>query len=220
MVTADGATGYTPRAPYDRMLATFGNQHVPLAWSTQLRLGGRLVAPVRAGLACLTANGDSTAEGHYLATPGYFMAHRATPDTVATLPPAAEGPSWPPRQPAQPSSIVYDNSFRFILSLVLPGLVYGNVGSDLYHIELIDADGSTVQLTPCGELTQHGPRPLWDLIENAHDTWTNLGKPSREQFGITVTPDRQWVWLDDPRSEYQWRLDTAGGGVSGSAAIS
>lgn len=208
VATADGAAAYAPRAPYDRLLATFGNRYVPVAWITQLRPGGKLVAPIRAGLGCLTVTGDNTAEGHYLATPGYFMAHRATPDTVATLPPAADGPAWPPRQPAQPSSIVYDNSFRFILSLVLPDLVYGNVGSDLYHIELTDADSSTVQLTPDGGLIQRGPQPLWDLIEHTHDTWTTLGKPGRERFGITVIPDRQWVWLDDPRSEHQWRLDT------------
>ncbi len=136
------------------------------------------------------------------------MAHRATPDAVATLPPAAEGPVWPMRQPAQPSSIVYDNSFRFILSLVFPDLVYGNVGSDLYHIELTDADGSSVLLTGAGELTQRGPRALWDVIEGTHATWISWGKPGRERFGITVMPDRPWVWLDDPHSDHQWRLDT------------
>lgn len=31
VVTADGAAGYAPRAPYDRLLATFGNRHVPAA---------------------------------------------------------------------------------------------------------------------------------------------------------------------------------------------
>ncbi|MPZ67599.1 MAG: hypothetical protein GEU83_19600 [Pseudonocardiaceae bacterium] len=133
------------------------------------------------------------------------MPHRATPNAATTLPSAAEGPVWPPRQPAQPSSIVYDNSFRFVISLVLPDLTYGNVGSDLYHIELTDADGSTVRLTPDGELGQRGPRPLWDLIEQAHDTWTTLGKPSRERFGLSVSAGEQWVWLDDPAG-HSWAL--------------
>lgn len=210
VVTADGALGYAPLAPYDRLLVTFGNRHIPAAWLTQLRHGGRLVAPIRAGLAQLRIGADSTAEGRYLATPGYFMSHRATPDAVSAQPAAAQHPVWPPRQPAQPSSVVYDNSFRFVLSLLLPDLTYGNIASDLYDIELTDTDGSTVRLTPDGELTQRGPRPLWDLVEQAHDTWTALGRPGRERFGLSATPDEQWVWLDEPDSRHRWPLAVAG----------
>ncbi|MEQ4723553.1 methyltransferase domain-containing protein [Nonomuraea sp. B19D2] len=32
----------------------------------------------------------------------------------------------------------------------------------------------------------------------AHLTWTKWGEPERERFGLTVTPEGQWIWLDSP----------------------
>jgi hypothetical protein len=45
---------------------------------------------------------------------------------------------------------------------------------------------------------QHGPRRLWDEVEEAYSWWTSAGGPGRERFGMTVTADDQWVWLDHP----------------------
>ncbi|WTL22907.1 methyltransferase domain-containing protein [Streptomyces sp. NBC_01506] len=36
--------------------------------------------------------------------------------------------------------------------------------------------------------------------------WEREGRPQRERFGITVGPDRQWAWLDDPSGPYAWSL--------------
>jgi len=44
-VTGDGALGYPPRAPYDRVLSTASVQQVPYAWVAQTRPGGRVVTP-------------------------------------------------------------------------------------------------------------------------------------------------------------------------------
>ncbi|MFD3469754.1 methyltransferase domain-containing protein [Streptomyces sp. NPDC058682] len=43
VVDADGALGWPPNAPYDVVLATFSVDHIPPAWLTQLRPGGRIV---------------------------------------------------------------------------------------------------------------------------------------------------------------------------------
>lgn len=51
-----------------------------------------------------------------------------------------------------------------------------------------------------------GPRDLWAEIEAAHDLWSRLGRPDWERFGLTVTPDSQWVWLDDPNGSHRWLL--------------
>ncbi|MET9554838.1 methyltransferase domain-containing protein [Streptomyces sp. NPDC006645] len=40
--------------------------------------------------------------------------------------------------------------------------------------------------------------------------WEREGRPQRERFGITVGPDRQWAWLDDPSGPYVWSLSPGG----------
>jgi hypothetical protein len=47
-------------------------------------------------------------------------------------------------------------------------------------------------------VAQYGPRRLWDEVEEAYYWWIEAGRPDRERFGMTVTADDQWVWLDHP----------------------
>lgn len=51
LLYGDGMLGYPRGAPYSAIIAAAGGHAVPLAWTDQLAVGGRLVAPV------LTANG-------------------------------------------------------------------------------------------------------------------------------------------------------------------
>lgn len=41
------------------------------------------------------------------------------------------------------------------------------------------------------------------------DLWRREGRPGRERFGVTVTPEGQWSWLDDPQGPYVWPLGEA-----------
>ncbi|MEV6686546.1 methyltransferase domain-containing protein [Streptomyces sp. NPDC051130] len=41
------------------------------------------------------------------------------------------------------------------------------------------------------------------------DLWRREGRPGRERFGVTVTPQGQWSWLDDPQGPYVWPLGEA-----------
>lgn len=47
VILGDGALGYAPNAPYDRIVATVGAHGVPHAWLDQLAPGGRLLTPLR-----------------------------------------------------------------------------------------------------------------------------------------------------------------------------
>lgn len=47
MVCGDGEYGYSPNAPYDRIIATAGAWEIPDAWADQLAPGGILVVPLR-----------------------------------------------------------------------------------------------------------------------------------------------------------------------------
>lgn len=47
VVTGDGAIGYAPGAPYDRIIATAGTWDIPPAWTEQAAPEARLVVPLR-----------------------------------------------------------------------------------------------------------------------------------------------------------------------------
>ncbi|MFK8909992.1 methyltransferase domain-containing protein [Streptomyces sp. YS-3] len=43
----------------------------------------------------------------------------------------------------------------------------------------------------------------------AYALWRREGHPGRERFGVTVSGERQWAWLDDPRGPHTWPLRDA-----------
>jgi hypothetical protein len=45
---------------------------------------------------------------------------------------------------------------------------------------------------------QSGKRRLWDEVSAAFRWWRQQGRPGFRRFGLTVTADRQEVWLDEP----------------------
>lgn len=45
-ICADGSKGYGKNAPYDKILASASAQELPNAWKEQLKIGGRIVAPI------------------------------------------------------------------------------------------------------------------------------------------------------------------------------
>lgn len=51
IVTADGAAGYAPNAPYDRIILTVNAADIAPAWAAQLQPGGLLVLPLSVGAA-------------------------------------------------------------------------------------------------------------------------------------------------------------------------
>lgn len=101
---------------------------------------------------------------------------------------------------------MWDNQFRFIVNLTLPELIHGHGAGGLNDIVLTSPDGSQARHAPDGELHQTGPRRLWDEIEATHSSWREWGSPRRERFGLTATPQGQWVWLDEPHGELRWRV--------------
>ncbi|MEU0210574.1 methyltransferase domain-containing protein [Streptomyces canus] len=47
-----------------------------------------------------------------------------------------------------------------------------------------------------------------DTLEprEAYALWEREGQPRRERYGITVSGEREWAWLDDPEGPYTWPL--------------
>lgn len=178
---------------------------IPAAWIEQTRIGGIVLAPVFSGLAKLTVTEPGHAEGRFIG-PGYFMRHRATPDAPPNRGKTAvtAEPAWSRRDTGLPAGVYYDNDFRFMLDLTMPRLSHSHPGGNLNDLILRVPDGSQAHITPDGELFQSGPRRLWDEIETLRQTWRSLGAPPRGRFGLTVTPQRQTIWLDSPDSDHRW----------------
>ncbi|MDH6518993.1 protein-L-isoaspartate(D-aspartate) O-methyltransferase [Streptomyces sp. SAI-135] len=40
----------------------------------------------------------------------------------------------------------------------------------------------------------------------AYALWEREGRPGRERYGVTVSGDREWAWLDDPEGPCAWPL--------------
>jgi hypothetical protein len=55
-------------------------------------------------------------------------------------------------------------------------------------------------------VAEGGPRRVWQIIEDAHQTWIDLGQPGWDSFGLTVEPDQQTVWFDNVDSDRSWQL--------------
>ena len=62
VINADGSKGYRKEAPYDKIIAgAAAAGDVPIAWKKQLKIGGRIVAPVENSVIVI----DKTAKNKY-----------------------------------------------------------------------------------------------------------------------------------------------------------
>ncbi|GGP56723.1 methyltransferase domain-containing protein [Saccharothrix coeruleofusca] len=207
-VLGDGERGCPERAPYDRVLGTCAVSRVPTAWLAQTRPGGLVVTTLNralgAGLVRVESDGAGGGVGRVLREDGRFMPLRAHAPTWsrAALEHARTAPPEDSRTTELSARSVVEASsgFEFFAGLVLGDVV---VGFD--PVRLAHPDGSWARHRH-GVVEQGGPRRLWDLAEEGYRRWRALDRPRRQRFGVTVTPDAQWFWLDAPNSPHRWPL--------------
>jgi protein-L-isoaspartate O-methyltransferase len=106
VVTRDGALGCPSRAPFDRIIATCAVASVPPDWLSQCRPGALILAPLATGLIALRIADAEHGEGHFLATPAYFVPLRGSE------------PPPPVRTKGLPAGPLLEDSFRFLLNVV------------------------------------------------------------------------------------------------------
>jgi protein-L-isoaspartate O-methyltransferase len=148
VAVADGARGYAPGAPYDRVLATCGLGRVPVAWLEQLEHDGVILANVGLGLARLRKGGDGSASGRFLPDAAGFMRLRSPsvpgqPTVTRVLSATAGDPDRVYRVDRIPG--LEDHAMaEFLLSLLLPSglrVVQHRDGSEV-HCVLDGASGA------------------------------------------------------------------------------
>lgn len=218
VIVGDGAAGWPDGAPYDRVQCTYAVRRIPTAWVEQTRPGGVILAPWettlthQGALVRLTVQEDGIASGPFL-WPVRFMGSRPerTPqiDRNDYLPP---GGGWPPGtvesatrlRPADLWATPYGPAW-WTVGLLVPDMVYatssrkdGTVLGWLFSLRCRSWAIAFFDDAPEAEVYQGGPRRLWDEVEAAHRWWTEQGRPGHEDFGLTVGPDGERVWLRSP----------------------
>ncbi|MFD2419607.1 methyltransferase domain-containing protein [Amycolatopsis pigmentata] len=222
LAATDGALGAPRFAPFDRIIATVAFDRVPGAWIAQTVPGAKILMPVdltgRAGLlVLLTTDGTGLAQGHFLSHQGWFMATRANPDAQPLLGKALDDKTGSTRETALPVTVAANaqEPFEFFAALLTGGyawLEFTPSDGGPRQTVLAHRDGSWVNHTATGgdqapcTVRQGGPRLLWDEIERLHEQWTELGRPVRERFGLTVAGGEHVLWLDDPQGPHRWTL--------------
>lgn len=215
-VTGDGALGYPPSAPYDRVIATVGCKDLPYAWVAQTRPGGRLVAPSWALNYCglllaLTVGDDGTASGHFVDDVSFMMmrdqrAHRSRKVIDDDYDQATVTETM--LHPAEVASPSYARGAVIAIGTRVPDcrLDYfpsADPGSKDGTLRLADhRSGSWARLHydhdggPPYRVRQFGPRRLWDEVQSAHQWWVERGRPGADRWRCTVTSDGQRIELE------------------------
>lgn len=221
VVAGDGANGYRTNSPFDRILATCSTWPIPTGWIEQLAVDGILLCnalnSLDGGLLRITKIGDGCASGNFLPYTAYFMSmrgSRAEQPPVGQLVRTVTQPAGDIRDAMIPPDLG-DDSFRLFASLYLQDVVwFGSPGAASVEaapslVGLSDGSWARTDLVKGGaRVVQHGERRLWDTLESAYRQWTELGRPRRDRYGISITPGMQWAWLDDPAGEQQWLLSS------------
>lgn len=213
---ADGMAGYPPSAPYSRIIATVGVPQIPRAWIAQTAGNGRILANVYrqlggGALALLTVR-DGRAEGRFLPNYGGFMPVRQLrrPGEIALVRAARQTDSSQ-RDTSVTGRVLDDEPFAFFAALLIPAQrIAIHHQSKPAEFWLLATDGSwacqTTDQSGTPTVNQHGPLHLWDDLEHAHSTWTALGAPARQDFGLTVAEDGTHMLWNMRQPAVTWPL--------------
>jgi protein-L-isoaspartate(D-aspartate) O-methyltransferase len=207
----DGGHGWPAATPYDRVIATYAVDEVPWSWVTQTRPGGRIVTPWgRLGHVALTVADDGHSASGWFQGLAQFMPARGAAATVRSFAQVrGTGPAQDERATARDLTPLRDNPhLLFALRVALPDIrITTGTDADGVNAWLHD-DTSWASLSALGGggalVFQGGPRRLAEEMEQAWDTWAAAGSPDVYDYGMTVTPDAQYVWAHDEITGPRW----------------
>ncbi|MFI1382444.1 methyltransferase [Embleya sp. NPDC020886] len=215
VITGDGEQGWAAGGPYRRIVCTCSATRVPGAWLEQVVPGGRIVTPwatAWTAYGTLRLDVDSDAARGRFGPGGAFMAMRGHRSPVTDVADVVR----PEHRPEESTTTLSpwavaggDRHDEAVMGLLLPGLwTHWNddVGEAGVRSRLwvgdeagtswatIDYDGHRLDTF---RVRRHGPRHVWDEVENAWRCWNENGRPAFDTFGLDIHPDgRQRVRCD------------------------
>jgi hypothetical protein len=213
VVCADGAGGWRPNAPYDRIIATCSVRTVPLPWLEQTMPGGLLVIPwdtpwCNFGTLIATKQADGTAEGS-LAPYGSFMLLRAQQvdaELPAGLPCAGQVPERSVTALSPWAVAGNDLDAQMYIGLRVPGAWHvWDTEVDEAHTRLWLADDRTAswacvdydgRQTSAFAVSQYGARKLWAEVVRAYEEYVAAGRPGVHQHRLHIVPDGRSTRLE------------------------
>ncbi|MFE6129525.1 methyltransferase domain-containing protein [Streptomyces sp. NPDC056437] len=220
VIHGDAAAGCPENGPYERIVATFSVDHIPPAWLTQTIGGGRIVTPwtsawCRYGTLALTIDEHDAAQGRFHPFASFMpmrspAASGARARQAAGPAEAGDGDGRPTATTLSPWAVAGgDLDAEFHIGLGVPGTWFAWDSSGEHAPARLDiADDTTTSWATVDydgrhadrfTVTQGGPRNLWDEIAAAHARWEQLGRPTVDRYGLTITPDgTSTLWVDSP----------------------
>ncbi|MCX4688207.1 methyltransferase domain-containing protein [Kitasatospora purpeofusca] len=226
-LTADATTAAPGGGPFDRVIATYAVERVPWAWIEATGPSGRIVYPWgRLGHVALTvAAGGRHASGHVQGL-AQFMADRTAPAPSAAAGPTGyrvvrgKGSAETERSVSRDlAPLESDWDLRFALRVAVPDAVV-LTGRDEDGVSAWVHDGvaawAMFSADAAGEsvLFQGGGRRIGDEVLQAWKQWEGHGRPDPYEYGITVTPEKQFAWLADPDDGPRWPRHEAAAATS------
>ena len=216
VITGDGAAGWPPRAPYDRVLATAGVRHVPAPWLAQVRAGGVIVAPWGTGysqqdaIVRLVVADNGSASGRFTGGAG-FMKLRGQRNQFPAHEDYLPNGAWPDDLRKSLTTLRQEHvlAAEWVIGVRVPQITYtihdGEDGTRTLLLYGLD-DRSWAAVFWCDDgceeflVYEGGQRSLWDEVSGAYRWWVGEGRPEVSRFGLTVSERGQVVWLDSPEN--------------------
>jgi protein-L-isoaspartate(D-aspartate) O-methyltransferase len=220
VITGDGAQGYPPAAPFDRVLSTAAVQQIPYGWVHQTRPGGLVLTPwgtdyYNGGLLALSVTEERTAIGSIIDKASFMTLRQQRfrrPGLTLTAEDDAHAVySTTEIHPAEIANghLAFDACIALAIriphcamSYAPPELDAEGEGEREGILWLIDArTGSWARLHHHPEsegpyrVLQSGSRHLWDEVQTSYYWWLDAGRPTAERWRFTITPEGQHIQL-------------------------
>lgn len=215
VITGDGARGYPPRAPYDRVLSTAACQRVPYSWIVQTQPGGRIVAPwctayYNGGLLSLTVAENGTALGNLVGMSSFMdLRDQRIPRASVGRCVYDEDKGAVTSTDLHPYDVAGHFDVNIAIGIQVPRCkrIYRPADGDseeaiLWFLDPWSRSWASLHHVPkvaseAYEVRQLGPRKLWDEVEAAYRRWVELGSPAADRLTFTVTREGQHVKLPE-----------------------
>jgi protein-L-isoaspartate(D-aspartate) O-methyltransferase len=217
VVHADGAAGWPPGAPYDRVIYTASAMDLPAAVRAQVADGGRvlLVLSIQPDIDCLVAFERHGQEwiSHDLRFCRFvpMAGAQATPRQAATLEELLDELGQPELTQTEPFWFGVDSEaqaswsslgLRLFLGLTEPG--YRPLGRGFGLTE-----GRSLVLARYGELRCYGGLAARQRLDQALVRWVTSGMPAAAAWTVTIGGEGGWPMPrpeDYPGTPLRWHL--------------
>ncbi|MDM4721428.1 ATP-grasp peptide maturase system methyltransferase [Micromonospora sp. WMMA1363] len=192
LAAADGLSGYPPRAPYDRLIATCSVRRVPVAWLRQTNPGGLILANLSYGVVPLRVDDTGTGHGRFLPQIAAFIEARPAdgpigPTVADMVTRCMSGTGTTSPGSERDVELFTDPGGEFFWRLTGPSIYQCTLLPDGEEVHcLVDADtGSWARIHtqgPTVTVVQSGPRQLWHAVATACRRWADAGRPTHDHL--------------------------------------